>query len=82
MKHVPAFLLSLWLRQRTLAAVVLLGMAAATLADIATPVFAGRLVDAVGGGQHDAAWRALVVIAYSAASCSPCGSWRCGASCG
>ncbi len=62
MKHVPAFLLSLWLRQRTLAAVVLLGMTAATLADIATPVFAGRLVDAVGGGQHDAAWRALVMI--------------------
>ena len=52
----------MWLRQRTLAAVVLLGMTAATLADIATPVFAGRLVDAVGGGQHDAAWRALVMI--------------------
>ncbi len=49
--QVLAFLFAHWGRQRALCWATALSMVAATLADIATPVFAGRLVDAVGAGS-------------------------------
>ena len=60
MSSVVVFLAALWRRQAGLASLVLLGMIVATLADVATPIFAGRLVDAVGAGQRTAAVDALV----------------------
>ena len=60
MSGVLFFLLALWRRQAGLASVVMLGMIVATLADVATPVFAGRLVDAVSAGQRAAAVAALL----------------------
>jgi ATP-binding cassette subfamily B protein len=49
------FLLAHWRRQPWTAALIAAGMVLATMADVLTPVMAGRLVDAVGAGQrHDA----------------------------
>ncbi len=63
MSRTVLFLAACWRRQAGLASLVLLGMVVATLADVATPVFAGRLVDAVGGGQREAAVAALLWLA-------------------
>ena len=63
MTNIVLFLAALWRRQAGLASVVLLGMIVATLADVATPVFAGRLVDAVGAGQRADAVGALLWLA-------------------
>jgi ATP-binding cassette subfamily B protein len=48
--RVLAFLFMHWGRQRGVALLTGGAMAVATVADIATPIFAGRLVDAVGQG--------------------------------
>ncbi len=63
MKPVLLFLLALWRRQAALAGLVLSCMVIATLADVATPVFAGRLVDAVGAGQRPGAVYAVAWLA-------------------
>jgi ATP-binding cassette subfamily B protein len=56
------FLIAQWRRQTLLAALILTGMALATLADVLTPVYAGRLVDAVSAGQRRDALGAIVAI--------------------
>ena len=63
MKNTLLFLLSLWRRQTGLGGLIMSGMVAATMADVATPVFAGRLVDAVGAGRERAALHALLGLA-------------------
>ena len=55
MTDVLAFLLAHWRRQPWIAALIAGGMTLATLADVFTPLLAGRLVDAVTANQrHDA----------------------------
>ncbi len=65
--RVFGFLLSHWRRQPTVAIAISTLMAAATVADVATPVFAGRLVDAVGNPSravaNHAAMAALLWLA-------------------
>jgi ATP-binding cassette subfamily B protein len=53
LKKVLAFLMRHWLREKWLVAWVALGMAVATAADLLMPVYAGRLIDAIG--THSAA---------------------------
>jgi ATP-binding cassette subfamily B protein len=67
--RVFAFLLSHWARQPRLAVAINLLLAASTLTDVATPVFAGHLVDAVANpsraaGRH-AALLALLWLAIA-----------------
>jgi len=58
--RVFGFLASHWRRQPVLAAMISTIVSVATLADVATPVFAGRLVDAVTNPSHAAASRAAL----------------------
>ena len=61
------FLYHHWRRQPALAIAISTIIAVATLADVATPVFAGRLVDAVTNQSHAAASRAaLSAVAWLA----------------
>ncbi len=62
--RVLGFLFSHWARQPWLAGAITASMVVVTLADIATPIFAGRLVDAVGLADH-AAGRAEAIGALS-----------------
>jgi ATP-binding cassette subfamily B protein len=68
--RVLAFLFRHWARQPVTASFTAACMAAATLADIATPIFAGRLVDAVGTGgasaKHDAVAAVLWIVGLGA----------------
>jgi ATP-binding cassette subfamily B protein len=64
-KRVLGFLFQHWGRQPVTASLTGACMAAATLADIATPIFAGRLVDAVGDAGHTAARHdAVLAVAW------------------
>ncbi len=55
MRPVFLFLLGHWRRQPWMAALIALGMMLATLADVLTPLLAGRLIDAVTAGRvHEA----------------------------
>ncbi len=66
LRAVLGFYFGHWRRQRTAATAITLGMVLATLADIATPIFAGRLVDAVGAAAVDrnrAGHEALLALA-------------------
>jgi len=58
--RVLGFLFHHWGRQPLTASFTAGCMAAATLADIATPIFAGRLVDAVGDAGHASARPAAI----------------------
>src|SRR5271168_4194617 len=58
--HVLRFLFNHWGRQPRMAAFITITMVAVTLADIATPIFAGRLVDAVAMTNRAAATRAAI----------------------
>jgi len=63
---VLAFYFGHWRRQLIAATAITLGMVLATLADIATPIFAGRLVDAVGTAtleRRQAGHEALLALA-------------------
>jgi ATP-binding cassette subfamily B protein len=62
--RVLAFLFQHWARQPVTAALTAASMAAATLADIATPIFAGRLVDAVGSGSPTAKHEAVAAVLW------------------
>jgi ATP-binding cassette, subfamily B, bacterial len=62
MYAVFSFLWGHWRRQPGFAALIVLGMTLATLADVFTPVLAGRLVDAVTSGQRHAAFAAVAGI--------------------
>jgi ATP-binding cassette subfamily B protein len=69
--HVLGFLFQHWWRQPWLACGTGAAMALATFADIATPIFAGRLVDAVGAGarasaRHDAVVAVLWLVGLGA----------------
>ncbi len=67
--RVLAFLFGHWGRQKRLAWGTALAMAGATVADIATPIFAGRLVDAVGSdaaGRRDAVAAVLWLVGLGA----------------
>jgi ATP-binding cassette subfamily B protein len=59
MQGVFGFLVAHWRRQPAMAALVGVGMTLATLADVLTPVLAGRLIDAVSAGQGRAAFLAV-----------------------
>ncbi len=60
--RVFGFLLQYWARQRGLAALIVTLIAVGTLADVATPIFAGRLVSAVAEPSR-AAGRAAAINA-------------------
>ena len=69
--QVLGFLFHHWGRQPLLALATGGAMAAATVADIATPIFAGRLVDAVGNAvparaHHDAVMAVLWLVGLGA----------------
>jgi ATP-binding cassette subfamily B protein len=69
--QVLRFLFAHWWRQPWLACGTGAAMAVATFADIATPIFAGRLVDAVGAGagataKHDAVMAVLWLVGLGA----------------
>jgi ATP-binding cassette subfamily B protein len=62
--RVLAFLFQHWARQPATAVLTAATMVAATLADIATPIFAGRLVDAVGSGSATAHRDAVAAVLW------------------
>jgi ATP-binding cassette subfamily B protein len=62
MRDVMNFLVAHWRRQPWMAALIVTGMTLATLADVLTPVLAGRLVDAVTAGNGGAAFAAVAGI--------------------
>jgi ATP-binding cassette subfamily B protein len=62
MVPVFTFLWAHWRRQPGFATLIVLGMTLATLADVVTPVLAGRLVDAVTANQRHAAFMAVAGI--------------------
>ena len=60
--RVLAFTFRLWRRTPTLAVACGGAMLLATLTEIFTPLFAGRIIDAVGRGDAQAAWMAFGAI--------------------
>ncbi len=62
MRPVLTFLARQWRRQPAISALTLGGMAVATFADILTPIYAGRLVDAVASHTTQAAIHAVLAI--------------------
>ena len=62
MRNIFVFLWGHWRRQPWMAALIVVGMSLATAADVLTPVLAGRLVDAVSGGNAHAAFMAVIGI--------------------
>jgi ATP-binding cassette subfamily B protein len=62
MRPVFLFLSGHWLRQPWMAALITICMVLATMADVLTPLLAGRLVDAVTSGQAHAAFMAVAGI--------------------
>jgi ATP-binding cassette subfamily B protein len=60
--QVLRFLFSHWARQKSVLAVIIITMACATLADVATPIYAGRLVDAVALHAPSARQDALAAL--------------------
>lgn len=66
---VLAFTFRHWANHRFLVALIAFEVGIATLAEIAIPVFAGQMIDAVaaGSGQAALAWRALAIMLVLAA---------------
>jgi ATP-binding cassette subfamily B protein len=60
---VLAFTFRLWARTPWLAAACAAAMLLATLTEVFVPLYAGRMIDAVGGGDSGVAWRAFAAIA-------------------
>ncbi|HEV2571544.1 MAG TPA: ABC transporter ATP-binding protein [Beijerinckiaceae bacterium] len=66
---VLAFTFRHWANHRLLVAAIAFGVGVATLAEIAIPIFAGQMIDAITAGPEQAnlAWRALAVMLVLAA---------------
>lgn len=63
LRKVLAFTFRLWARAPMLAAACATAMLLATLTEVFVPLYAGRMIDAVGGGDTVMAWRAFAAIA-------------------
>jgi ATP-binding cassette subfamily B protein len=63
LRRVLAFTFRLWARAPVLALACGTAMLLATLTEVFVPRYAGRMIDAVGGGDTAAAWYAFVLIA-------------------
>ena len=63
LRKVLGFTFRLWGRTPLLAAACAGVMLLATLTEVFTPLYAGRIIDAVGSGDIAGAWRAFAVIA-------------------
>ncbi len=63
LRKVLAFTFRLWARAPLLAAACAAAMLLATLTEVFVPLYAGRMIDAVGSGEAEPAWRAFVAIA-------------------
>jgi ATP-binding cassette subfamily B protein len=63
LRKVLTFTLCLWGRTPWLAASCATAMLLATLTEVFVPLYAGHMIDAVGSGRADMAWRAFTVIA-------------------
>jgi ATP-binding cassette subfamily B protein len=63
LRKVLAFTFRLWGRAPLLAAACAAAMLLATLTEVFVPLYAGRMIDAVGSGEAEPAWRAFAAIA-------------------
>jgi ATP-binding cassette subfamily B protein len=63
LRKVLAFTFRLWARAPVLAAACAAAMLLATLTEVFVPLFAGRMIDAVGSGDRNGAWNAFAAIA-------------------
>jgi ATP-binding cassette subfamily B protein len=63
LRKVLTFTLRLWGRTPWLAGSCAAAMLLATLTEVFVPLYAGHMIDAVGSGRADMAWRAFSVIA-------------------
>ena len=63
LRKVLAFTFHLWGRAPRLASACAAAMLLATLTEVFVPLYAGHMIDAVGGGDAAAAWRAFATIA-------------------
>lgn len=63
LRKVLAFTFRLCARAPLLAAACAAAMLLATLTEVFVPLYAGRMIDAVGSGEAEPAWRAFVAIA-------------------
>ena len=63
LRKVLAFTFRLWGRAPRLASACAAAMLLATLTEVFVPLYAGHMIDAVGGGDAAAAWRAFATIA-------------------
>ncbi|MET0376670.1 MAG: ABC transporter transmembrane domain-containing protein, partial [Rhizorhabdus sp.] len=63
LRKVLAFTFRLWARAPWLAAACAATMLLATLTEVFVPVYAGRMIDAVGSGDAGMAWHAFAAIA-------------------
>ncbi len=63
LRKVLAFTFRLWARAPMLAAACATAMLLATLTEVFVPLYAGRMIDAVGSGEAGPAWRAFAAIA-------------------
>lgn len=63
LRKVLAFTFRLWARAPLLAVACAAAMLLATLTEVFVPLYAGRMIDAVGGGDAGPAWRAFAAIA-------------------
>ena len=63
LRKVLGFTFRLWARSPVLALACAATMLLATLTEVFTPLFAGRIIDAVGAGDVAGAWRAFGFIA-------------------
>jgi len=62
LRKVLSFTFYLWRRTPLLAAACALAMLLSTLTEVFVPLYAGRMIDAVGAGDAGAAWLAFCVI--------------------
>ncbi len=62
LRKVLSFTFHLWRRTPLLAAACAMAMLLSTLTEVFVPLYAGRMIDAVGGGDAGAAWLAFGVI--------------------
>ncbi|OMJ33736.1 multidrug ABC transporter ATP-binding protein [Sphingomonas sp. Sph1(2015)] len=62
LRKVLSFTFRLWRRTPLLAAACAIAMLLSTLTEVFVPLYAGRMIDAVGGGDSGAAWLAFGVI--------------------
>ena len=68
LRKVLSFTLRLWRRTPLLAAACATAMLLSTLTEVFVPLYAGRMIDAVGGGDAGAAWLAFGMIAVLGAA--------------